>query len=396
MFILFLGFLYTRHVRMRSENVVLDSFWFDTGGTFSANVSNYGGSEFILSLCTKSESKKLAHVRDLCSMSIDDLPEATQVRSASRGSVAFNGTIPRKSRLYPLLGACGQRRSEYDVALSFQNGASRLDWSVQRMLISKPVFLACNAAVAVVWLVNWVTNRRVKNCMHRYFSVCVFSNVAFLALSCLELRAAARSDRRTPLRYWRLSSQLVQRASIFSVGLMMAKGLCLIRLELPRWAAFECILVSAVVTAPTLLFELRGNTATPIRIECLSAFNALRVFFLLKSIQFFNNSIEFFFVEHKLFEVDEIAENARELSRFKQRFYAFFYCALAIEATWLLDEFRMVNSCALQIVQDTVNFALILVCGWTCRLQSVALVIEAENLENRNEIKWENMKIAKP
>ena len=172
---------------MRSENVVLDAFWFDSGGSFKFNVTKYKGSELFISLCSKSEYKKLVYAKDLCSMNIDDLPEASKIQKTVNNSVTFKGEISKKAKLYPFLGACGQRYPDYDLELSFHNKKSCLDSSVDPALIAKPIFLGFNMVITVLWVVNWVTNMRVKNFMHCYYSISLFSNVLYLLLFSCEL-----------------------------------------------------------------------------------------------------------------------------------------------------------------------------------------------------------------
>ena len=46
-----------------------------------------------------------------------------------------------------------------------------------------------------------------------------------------------------------------------------------------------------------------------------------------------------------------------------------------------------------QLSQDSAVLLILCESGWISRLQSVALVIEAENLENRNGIRWEKMRL---
>ena len=57
------------------------------------------------------------------------------------------------------------------------------------------------------------------------------------------------------------------------------------------------------------------------------------------------------------------------------------------------EDFRIVRYWISQLSQDSAIFLILCESGWISRLQSVALVIEAENLENRNGIRWEQMRL---
>ncbi|KAK8858262.1 hypothetical protein M9Y10_013363 [Tritrichomonas musculus] len=408
--ILFLFFLlYKRSyvIQTWGEKAILDQFGFLKGSQFHFNFTQVNAKYLFVSLCTYREYRRLSKKKTICKLPEEDFPKISAFIPVVNQMATFFGNISQPDVLYPVFSVCDHRHAKFRLNYIFkQNDKLLLDSRMIPSLKLKPISLSIFSILGIIWVVNWILNRKVKNSLHSRFSLSILFSILHLFFQTLELYTMARSDSRTIIFYFRILSEMLQLLFIYMMILMISNGICSIHLELPFINLFECFAISFVVAVPSSFFHffdysdvarssnLRLDAPrTAFKFECFSIFIALRLYFLLKYIQLFNISVELFFKDNILIELDEIEKKTKEFRRFKKHFSHILFYLIFLFVNMSLDDFRIVRYWISQLSQDSAILLILCESGWISRLQSVALVIEAENLENRNGIRWEQMRL---
>ena len=380
-------------VRTWGEKAILDQFGFDENGSYEFIFSGVKANFVFASLCDQNEYNRLINVKSLCKMNDFDLPKISQLVKVVNDSAVFSGTISNYQVLYPIFSACNQKHAKYKIAYTCKNKSSLLDSRIIPCLITKPMFLFIYSVLGIIWVINWVLNCRVKNSLHVHFTGSIFSSILFLAFQTLEIFHFSVSEEPTFFRTLRVLFRIFQLSSIFSMILMIASGLCSIFFELPYMHVIKCSFIGIGVMIPSLILDMFDSTRYAFRIECVSIFVALRLFYLLKYIELYNSSTDLFFRDNKIICLDEIKEKTKEFKRFRDHWRRLFAFLVLLFIILTIDDLKIMYYWVTQLFLDCVLFIILCNSGWICRLQSVYLVIETENLENRNGIKWEMMKL---
>jgi uncharacterized membrane protein len=170
------------------------------------------------------------------------------------------------------------------------------------------------------------------------------------------------------------------------MSLMIANGASLIRLDAPASDRFRCLTISSAVVIPGALLGLCGNPRGTIRIECVSAFIGLRLFYMLKFFQRLNAALGAFLWDTKVIAENEITLKARALQRFRACSGRLFAYVIALMVLWSADDVQLFAFWWSRFLQDAIWFVALSELAWVSRVQSVPLVYEAEI---RNEVCWD-------
>jgi hypothetical protein len=204
----------------------------------------------------------------------------------------------------------------------------------------------------------------------------VSATVIFVALDYFQLSHFSRSDTPTPLVFPRALFRTVQHIALLSMSLMIASGAALIRLDTPASDRFRCLMISSAVVVPGALLDLCGSPRGPIRIECVSTFIGLRLFYLLKFFQRLNTALGAFLWDTQVIADNEIISRARALQRFKACSGRLFAYIIALMLLWSADEVQLFAFWCSRFLQDATWFVALSELAWVSRVQSVPLVYE--------------------
>lgn len=382
-----------RTIHNRGGMGYLNNFGFDSRGRYNVTFNHVKGARVVFALCSTSEYDFLSPVKSLCTLRPMYHPDILDTGKVVNGTVHFSGTVPSRGIHYPMFSVCDGEDSRYRVDAQFSNVGSRLDTRVAPCLVTDPVWLAIFIAGELVWLFNWTVNHKVRNSLHAYFTAASMLAVAYLLLHWLSVRHHRFSDAPCLLDALLLLTKTSMATVIFAMVAMLACGLCVIRIEMPLSQVLHCFWVSALVTVPTFWLHVWENATDLFRMERMVIAFGLRAYFVMHYIRLFTSTVETFFEEHKVIEPDELGELAKEFKRFRLHYNYMFWWVTGLFCIWTMDELRMnvywMSSC----FQNVIIALLLCECGWVCRLQSLALVLEAETLENRNGIRWEKMRM---
>ncbi|OHT00435.1 hypothetical protein TRFO_32889 [Tritrichomonas foetus] len=393
MFLFFLLFRRSFIIQTWGEKAILDKFGFLTDGCYEFNFTEVKANFVFASLCTKSEFKRIRKIKSLCKLPEDEYPAISNLIQVYDDGAYFSGNISEGQILYPVFSACNLKHARYKLTYILQNENSKLDSRMIPCMITKPICLTIYSILGLVWVLNWVFNCKVKNSLHAHFTISIFASILFLLFQTMEIFHFSKSEGKTVYQFLRIIFRMIQFFSIFSMVLVIANGVCSIHLEIPFIQLLQSVLISFGVIAPSSILEMIETPRDAFRIECVSIFIALRLYFLLKYLQLFNSSVELFFKDNQVISLDEIKEKTKEFKRFRSHFRHILCYMIVLFLVLSIDDFRLIYYWVSQMLQDGILFAILCESGWICRLQSVALVIEAENLENRNGIRWEKMRL---
>ena len=383
----------TKTFHRRAGVSSLDNFGFDNSGRYNITFTGVQGTRVVFALCTPNEYEFLSPVKSLCSLKPVYYPGILLDGNVVNSTVNFAGTVPTRGIRYPIFSVCDPVRRRYKVAANFANDGMLLDTRVVPCLVTDLVWLGIFAIGELIWMFNWTVNRKVRNSLHAYFTAVSLLALGYVLLHWLSLRRQMRSDVSSPLDKMVLVAKTGMAVVLFAMVAMLACGLCVIRIEIPIAQVAHCFSVSAMVTVPTLGLQIWENPTDLFRAERFVVVVALRLYFVFHYIKLFSNTVETFFDEHKVIEPDELGELAKEFKRFRLHYNYILSWVVGLLVVWTLDELRLSVYWMSNCFQNGIIALLLGECGWICRLQSLALVLEAETLENRNGIKWEKMRM---
>jgi hypothetical protein len=146
-----------------------------------------------------------------------------------------------------------------------------------------------------------------------------------------------------------------------------------------------------LVAIPPALFEIDKRGWDAFRFETVSLFIGLRIYYIFKYVQLYNLSVEEFFWEIRFIDGDEITSRTKEFRRFRGSFSRIFWYLAGLVLFLSLDELKVLDVWKTRVVADFLLFVMLCECGWICRLQSVTLVIEADSVQTKNGLRWEEM-----
>jgi hypothetical protein len=365
------------------ETAALDRFGFRGGARYEVNLTDLNSSWVFASLCTSSEFRRLRRIRSPCSVDSFYHPQLAQVLPVVDRSAVFTGVVESRVVLQPVFSACGSRGARFNVSLVFDNQNSLLDSRVLPYLILEPFSLAVFAFLGAVWFGNWIVNRRPKNPLHDHFEATVTTTVLFILFDYCQLSHFSHSDAPTLLVFPRALFQMIQHIALLSMSLMIANGASLIRLDTPACDRFRCLMISSAVVVPAALVDLCGNPRGSIRVECVSTFIGLRLFYILKFFQRLNTALGAFLWDTKVIAENEITLKARALQRFRACSGRLFAYVIALMVLWSADNVQLFVFWWSRFLQDAIWFMALSELALVSRVQCTALVYEAEI---RNEV----------
>lgn len=371
----------------------LNSFGFDAGGRYNVTFTEVKGKRVIFALCTPSEYEFLAPVASLCNLKPIYYPEIVATADVVDDTATFSGIVPSRGLRYPIFSVCQPARRFYRVDGVFANSGRRLDTRKVPCLITDLVWLGIFCTGELVWMFNWTVNRKVRNSLHAYFTSASLLALVYVLIHWLALRHQVRSDSSCPLEKLALVVKTSLVVVLFAMVAMLACGLCVIRIEMPISEVAHCFAVSAMVTVPTLGLQIWENPTDLFHAERIAVVVALRAYFVFHYIRMFANTVESFFDDHKVIGPDELEELAKEFKRFRLHYNYLLWWVVGLMILWTVDELQLSVYWVANFAQNAIFALLLCECGWICRLQSLALVLEAETLESRNGIKWEKMRM---
>lgn len=408
MFLLFL-LIYKRTyiIHTWGEKAMLDCFGFLGGSHFEFNFSEVKAEKVFVSLCNQEEYKRLSKIKQICKLPPDEYPEISSLLPIKDDSANFSGRIDKDSVLYPVFSACNHKHAKYKLTFLFKQNANFLmDSRMIPSLIFKPIFVIIYLILGIIWIINWIQNRKVTNSLHLHCSCSILFSSLHLLFQTIELYHYAKTDTKGRICFLQSIFDMFATFWILTMILMISHGVCSIHLKISAMEVFQCMAISFIVSVPSSLLDLfntmyipessvvtRDAPRTAFRIECYSIFVALRFYFVLKYIQLFNESVDHFFRENLVIELKEIKKKTREFKRFKKHFFHILLKLILYFMDLSLTDFSLIYFWISQLVRDILVLITLCESAWIGRLQSVTLVIEAENLENRSGIRWEQMRL---
>ena len=361
-FLLFLFYQTTVHLKKGSISSLPDYFHFQANGTYSLSTRSQNISVDYL-ICTKEQYKKFKNSPEKA-----QCYETGLIQNGKETGNIFDDGVYQFIFYFDDL----QKADDADIKISLKNPHSFLDKDVQPDLYMKQLFIALSIIGFSFWLMNWSNHYIPSFTIHEYITIMYFAFLSYLIISFFDLQKKNKSDDYSYFKPFKIAISFFFQLMIFSIILMAAKGWCIVYKSIGKMCIIQCFFVSYLFVFPQFLLSFYLSAGINYFIIILAFLGILYFYYeLITSIDLNSKKLMSYFDIIKESGIDPsttpIMENIKLYKFLSYGILIFLFFQLII---YHGAHFQHMPFYILQTISDINYFIFMLISGYIFKLRS--------------------------